>query len=158
LCVAVATGGIALGTVRVEQGPALYLALEDGERRAQQRLNAQRERVQGQVDLSRLDLVLWDAPRLGEGLEDALLAWLDQHMDARLIVIDILEKVRPRASKNGNVYADAYDATAPLTRIAQDRNIALLVVHHVNKTRPDDVRDSISGPMSLLGGADTFWG
>ncbi len=38
LAVAVATGGAALGSIRVEQGDVLYLALEDNERRLQKRL------------------------------------------------------------------------------------------------------------------------
>jgi hypothetical protein len=38
LCVAVASGGAAFGNVRVEKGAALYLALEDNERRLQFRL------------------------------------------------------------------------------------------------------------------------
>ena len=41
LCLAVATGGTALSTYPVEQGDVLYLALEDGERRAQKRLKDQ---------------------------------------------------------------------------------------------------------------------
>src|SRR5918997_2154354 len=39
LGVAVATGGVALGTKRVERGEVLYLALEDNERRIHNRLN-----------------------------------------------------------------------------------------------------------------------
>jgi hypothetical protein len=39
LCVATATGGVALGTVRVDRGPCLYLALEDNRRRLQKRLD-----------------------------------------------------------------------------------------------------------------------
>jgi hypothetical protein len=38
-CIAVATGGVALGSIEVEQGDVLYLALEDNERRLQSRLN-----------------------------------------------------------------------------------------------------------------------
>jgi len=38
LCIAVASGGAAFGNMRVEKGSALYLALEDNERRLQFRL------------------------------------------------------------------------------------------------------------------------
>jgi RecA-family ATPase len=38
LCVAVAAGGVALGTRQVEQGEVLYLALEDNRRRLHKRL------------------------------------------------------------------------------------------------------------------------
>jgi len=76
----------------------------------------------------RLELVLWDAPRIEEGFEEQLTLWLDEHPQARLVVIDILEKVRPRRTRNGSVYADDYAALAPLQRIAQDRNIAILAL------------------------------
>lgn len=92
-----------------------------------------------------------------EGLEEALLAWMEQHADARLIIIDILEKVRPPRSKTQDTYGESYQATARLTRLAQERNLALLLVHHTNKANVLDARDSVSGPMSLLGGADTLW-
>jgi RecA-family ATPase len=39
LGIAVATGGVALGTKQVEQGEVLYLALEDNRRRIHNRLN-----------------------------------------------------------------------------------------------------------------------
>ena len=44
------------------------------------------------------------APRVGAGLEEALHQWLDEHPGAKLIVIDILEKVRPPRTRNGSVY------------------------------------------------------
>ena len=158
LCLAVATGGKALSAYDVEEGDVLYLALEDGERRAQKRLREQMAHANMDTAPERLELVLWDAPRIGEGFEAGLLTWLDEHPQARLVVVDILEKVRPRRTHNGSVYADDYAALAPLQRIAQDRNIAVLIVHHSNKTRPEDFRDTASGSMGLIGACDTFWG
>ena len=38
LCEAVASGGVAFGTTRVEEGDTLYLALEDNKKRLQKRL------------------------------------------------------------------------------------------------------------------------
>ena len=35
--------------------------------------------------------------------------------------------------------------------------MAILIIHHANKLNPDDFRDSASGCMSLIGGADNFW-
>ena len=157
LCLAVAEGGLAFGRYQAQQGDCLYLALEDGERRAKKRLIDQMQASGMTAPPSRLSLVLWDAPRLGEGLEEALNAWLDAHASAKLVVIDILEKVRPRRTKHGSVYADDYAALAPLQRLAQERGIAIVVVHHANKVKADDFRDSISGSMSLAGAADTLW-
>jgi len=155
-CMAVASNGTALGQYSVKHGAVLYLALEDGERRAQKRLKEQMQCMEQEAVPEGLDLVLWEAPRIGAGGEEALTAWLDEHPDARLVVIDILEKVRPRRTHNGSVYADDYLAIAPLQRIAQERNIAILIVHHSNKTRPEDFRDTASGSMGLIGACDTF--
>jgi hypothetical protein len=51
LCVAVATGGYALGKVPVEQGDALYLSLEDPERRLHKRIS---RLVRQDTDLERV--------------------------------------------------------------------------------------------------------
>ncbi len=157
LCMAVAEGGLAFGRYRATPGDVLYLALEDGERRAKKRLTDQMQAMNMTMPPDRLSLVLWEAPRLGEGLEKALTAWLDAHSGAKLIVIDILEKVRHRRSRNGSVYQEDYLAIAPLQRLAQERGIAIVIVHHANKGKAEDFRDGISGSMSLAGAADTLW-
>jgi hypothetical protein len=157
LCLAVATGGKALGQYDVPEGEALYLCLEDGERRAKKRLMDQMAYMDMEEVPTKLDLVLWESPKVGEGFEEALTTWLDEHPQARLVIVDILERVRPRRTRNGSVYADDYAALAPLQRIAQERNIGVLIIHHSNKTRPEDFRDTANGSMGLIGACDTFW-
>jgi hypothetical protein len=158
--VAVASGGTALGRYRVSQGSVWYLALEDGERRAQQRVKMMQQRVGTQLSpeaQERLSFTLWTAPRLGEGLEEAIVEWITTTPDAKLLIIDILEKIRPARKPYGNGYAEDYAPTATLTQLAQERNVAILIIHHANKAQHDDFRDSASGCMSLIGGADNFW-
>src|SRR5829696_351835 len=50
-CIAVATGGYVLGKIPVERGTALYLSLEDNERRLQSRL---RKLTESGTDVSKL--------------------------------------------------------------------------------------------------------
>jgi hypothetical protein len=157
LCVAVATGGKALGTFDVPQGDVLYLCLEDGERRAQKRLDDQMAYMGMQDPPDNLEIVTRDTSTVGDGFEAKMTGWLEDHPQARLIVIDILEKVRPKRSHTGSVYAEDYAALSPIQQIAQDRNVAILVIHHSNKTKPEDFRDSASGSMGLLAACDTFW-
>jgi AAA domain len=157
LCLAVATGGVVFGRYPTTPGPVLYLALEDGERRAKKRLQDQLGAMHMDTCPEGFELVCWDAPRVGEGLEEKLHDWLDTHPGAKLIVIDILEKVRPPRTRNGSVYADDYAAVAPLQRLAQDRGIAIVIVHHTHKAKAEDFRDTPSGSMSLLGAVDTLW-
>jgi hypothetical protein len=159
LTVAVASGGLALGTYPTMAGSVWYLALEDGKRRAQTRLALQEAQMGPLPEEAqdRLAFTLWEAPRLGAGLEEDIRAWIETTPDARLVVIDILEKVRPPRTVNGNTYAEDYAATSSLTRLAEEHNVAILILHHSNKSNPADFRDSASGAMSLVGGADNFW-
>jgi hypothetical protein len=156
IALATATGGKALGAYDVEQGDVLYLALEDGERRGQQRLFDQMDHFGMKEAPPRLDLVFWTAPRIGEGFMERLETWVDEHPEARLVIVDILEKVRPARTRDG-VYVDDYRALEALQQFGQRYNIAVLVVHHSNKTKPDDFRDTANGSMGLIGACDTFW-
>src|SRR5258707_4130524 len=69
--VAVASGGLSLG-VKCEQGDSLYLALEDNQRRLQDRLKVVLPKMTTmRPDLSRLSL-LTESPIIGEGLIEVL--------------------------------------------------------------------------------------
>jgi hypothetical protein len=94
LCVAVASGGVALGTKRVEKGEGFYLALEDNEPRLQTRL---RKVLQGGDAPEGLHYCT-EWPRMGEGGIEALDGWLDRHKDVRIAVIDTLARIKDRKS------------------------------------------------------------
>src|SRR5215211_8301947 len=146
---AVAEGGLALGTQRVERGAVLYLALEDNPRRLQSRL---KKLLPGGAAPEGLELAT-EWPRLGDGGLEALEAWLNTHPDARLVVIDTLAKFR--AGQTGkNLYKEDYEAVEPLVELAADHNVAILIVHHLRKLGAEDPLDQVSGSMGLTGGAD----
>jgi hypothetical protein len=130
----------------------LYLALEDTPRRMQARL---RQVLNGAPTPGRLELK-FDWPRLHEGGVGALRAWLERHPDARLIVVDVLKKVRPPERANAGVYGQDYDSVQPLVDLARERGVAILVVHHTRKAGASDVFDEISGSTGLTGAADTM--
>jgi hypothetical protein len=157
LLFAVATDGKVFNRYKVTPGPVLYLALEDGKRRAQKRLKEQMRACNMAEPPADFHIQVWESRRVGQGLEEDLHGWIDEHPGTKLIVIDILEKVRPPRTKGGSVYADDYAAVAPLQKLAQDRGIALVIVHHTNKAKADDFRNTPSGAESLLGGVDTLW-
>lgn len=159
LAACVASGKPFLGQFPVQQGEVLFFALEDGERRGQERIRNQAEQlgVDAEALRGQIHFLFWDAPKLGDGFEGALTQWLEEHPQTRLIIIDILEKIRPPRAEFSDLYRTGYASTAPLTRVAQERNVALLVVHHTNKNPHSDPRLLVSGPMSVLGGADNAW-
>jgi hypothetical protein len=149
LSLAVAAGEPALGALAVEHGGALYLALEDGERRLQGRLQAA---LAGRAMPAGWEYaVQW--PALDAGGLDALEGWLAARPDARLVVIDTLKRVRPRETA-GSLYGQDYDAIAPLADLARQRRLSVLVVHHTRKSAAEDALDLISGSTGLTAAAD----
>lgn len=147
---AVATGGQALGVLSVDQGDVLVLALEDTQRRLQRRLRAV---LQGATPCSRLHFAT-EWRRLDDGGLDDLRRWLDQHPDTRLVVIDTLAMVRGKAVKDAGVYADDYQAVSGVKALADERVLAILVVHHLRKATADDPLDTVSGSTGLTGAVD----
>lgn len=153
--VAVASGGVSLG-VRCDQGDAFYLALEDNQRRLQDRLRVVLPKLKSlRPDLSRLSL-LTEAPKIGEGLIEVLDAWRTRAEDPRLIVVDTLAMVRPPKGRNQDSYAADYAALSPLQKYASEHRLAVVVVTHVRKMEASDPLEMISGTNGLTGAADSI--
>jgi hypothetical protein len=153
--VAVASGGQSLGA-KCEQGDAFYLALEDNQRRLQDRLKVVLPKMKSmRPDLTRLSL-LTEAPKIGEGLIEALDEWRSRVDDPRLIVVDTLAMVRPPKGRNQDSYAADYAALSPLQQYASAHRLAVVVVTHVRKMEASDPLEMISGTNGLTGAADSI--
>lgn len=148
--VAVASGGRALGRVKVAEGDVLYLALEDTGRRLQSRLRA----VLGTDPAPpRLKLATF-CERLDEGGQVRIRKWLQSTPDARLVIVDVLTKVRPQSKDSANRYESDYGAVSALKALADEFGVAFLLVHHVRKAASEDFLDAVSGTNGLAGAAD----
>ena len=152
MALAVASGGVALGTYPVTQGDVLYLALEDNERRLQsraQQLLASMTRVPTSIRFA----LGW--PRLDEGGLTYLEEYLQTHPDVRLVVIDTWARVSPKAQhRQHSQYEDDYAALSPLKHLADTYHVSILAMHHLRKMRGDDVLDEITGSIGLTGAVD----
>ena len=73
------------------------------------------------------------------------------------MIIDVLERVRPTDRRGARAYTLDYEALAPLQRVANLRQVAVLVVHHSNQ-RSDvvDVFEKVSGTAGLIGVVDAL--
>lgn len=153
LCVTVAWGGFTLGDQPCVEGDVLYCALEDSPRRMKARLRTFCQLAKRPPHR----LTIWynnDLPRLGEGCEEALREWLDANPGARLIVIDTLNYIRPERMRDEDPYAYDYRSAISLQRLAGERGIAIVVIHHTRKSVADDYLESVSGTNGLTGGSD----
>jgi AAA domain len=150
LAIAVASGGRALGHVQVEQGPVLYLALEDTPRRLQSRLRM----VLGD-DPASDGLEFWTrCESIPDGGADRIRTWRDNYPDARLVIIDVLTRMRGRVSDRSDRYQADYHAMAAIKTIADDYSVPFLVPHHTRKADAEDFLETVSGSHGLAGAAD----
>ncbi len=151
LAVSIASGGRALGRVQVEQGSVLYAALEDTPRRLQNRLGV----VLGNDPVPDGLHIMTSLPRMPDAI-GWLDGWLDAHQDTRLLVVDVLRKIRP-PDTNQNAYAQDYDVMSQLKGLADRHGMAIIAVHHTRKqTDEGDVFNEVSGSTGLTGAADAI--
>lgn len=146
---AVQSGGHALGSILCDQGDVLYLALEDGRERIKHRSRAV---LQGR-SIPNLTIATEWRP-LPEGLDDIEL-WIEAKPNARLIIIDVLAKVKGVPDRHRGVYDQDYALITPFHALARKHRIAIVLVHHTNKGFATDPVLRISGTMGLSGAADT---
>ena len=132
----------------VRKGTVLYLALEDENRRLQDRLY----RMFGMDCTENLYFGV-EASQLHEGLLDQLENFVREHPDTGLIIIDTLQKIREIGDDRYS-YANDYEVITRLKEFTDRRDICLLLVHHTRKQQADDKFEMISGTNGLMGAAD----
>jgi RecA-family ATPase len=140
--------GLPLWNFTVKQGIVLYLALEDDYKRLQERLF----RMFG-IDSAENLYFSIAAKKLGNGLEEQLQRFTQEHAGTNLIIIDTLQKIREIGGDSYS-YANDYEIITRLKQFANDSGVCLLLVHHTRKQQADDRFDMISGTNGLLGAAD----
>ena len=154
VAVGVATGGECLGK-ECEQGDVLALFLEDNKRRLQRRLTkmlgAYKEKWPDRLTYAT------DWPRLASGGIDLIREWIGTVPKPRLVIIDILERVRQR-DKNRHTpqYSADYEALAALQKLATEAQLSILVLHHQRKMGADDLIDTLSGTLGIGGAVDAI--
>lgn len=153
IAIAVAAAGSVLGLPGLgAAGDVLYLALEDRNRRLKERLDILHP--DGGEFPARLHLATtW--PRGDEGLT-AITLWLEEHPEARLIVIDTLARFRAPAKGRGSAYDEDYSAVGAIQTLAIAHGVAVLLVTHLRKMDAADPMDTISGTLGVSGAADAL--
>lgn len=140
--------GQKLWDYEVHQGTVLYLALEDNQRRLQQRMS----RMFGVDGTQNLHFAT-SAGQVGKGLDEQLENFVQEHENTKLIIVDTLQKVRETVSDTYS-YASDYDVIGKLKEFADKHDICILIVHHTRKQPAGDSFEMISGTTGLLGCAD----
>ena len=152
LCFCVENGLNFLGH-KVEQGNALYLALEDSKRRLKER--AFKMGHEKNKNFPTTDI---EAPYLGMGLEEDLQKWIDGVSKPKLIVVDTLARVKAAVGfKKGTAYDIDNELLRKLQHLAITNGVCIAFVTHLSKATQDYNFDKITGSVGLQGMTDAMW-
>ena len=147
LAIAAASGGGFLGTLKATKTGTLYMALEDTERRINSRLKQLKAPEADNLKIT----TQWRDGYIG--LEN----YLKANSEIGLVVIDTL--ARFANIEDMNDYSITTNAMARLKRIADDLNIAIVLIHHAKKTGQKssgaDWMESALGSTGLTGATDS---
>lgn len=143
---------MALSCIKTAPRRVFYLALEDGDRRMQDRCRA----LLGPDE--EIPALFHYQTRVMPGMVlPTVDAWMRRHPDTALVVVDTLGKVMPPAQIGESAYQRDYRVGTALKALVDKRpGLAVLVLHHDRKATADDFVDSVSGTHRLAGAADTI--
>jgi RecA-family ATPase len=137
-------------------GPSLYLDLDGmDERQTAERLlpMAESQSLYVPPDF----WILYEWPRFGAaGGMKALNAYLGDHPDTRLVVLDVLSELWADKGE-GSIYHREYAQLSHLRKIAVRHHVAILALHHTSKSESDEPFDRISGSTAMQGATSCKW-
>jgi RecA-family ATPase len=147
----VGTGKNVLGCMETVQGTALYISMEDFERRLNKRLNDMNRGNTKNV------LVIHEFPLIDNGCKDTIRGFKKKFKDLKLIVIDTMTHIIPQKKKRISDYEHYYPLLTSLQKLSHELELAIVLIHHTTKgEKGDNVFDGILGSVALQGAVDTM--
>lgn len=126
----------------------LYLDLEDGEKRLQDRVLRIATRFPPGFYYATDALTV--RGELIRQLDDEL----KKHPGIGFVVIDTLAAIKGESIAAANIYQDDYNIMRALHEFSLKHNITILVIHHTNKNKSPYPMNNISGSNGVTGAAD----
>ena len=153
LCIAVARGSTFLGQ-QTTKGATIYLALEDCDKFAQERLNMV---LDGKDAPDGFYYIYNQVPDLDSGFIDYLNQLYGMVPDLKLIVIDVLAIIEHQPKRGESAYKCDYRTGTALKQWADDHNTSVIAITHTTKMiHPNDVFMNTTGTNGVTGSADAI--
>ena len=141
--------GYAFGTIAVDSRPVLYLALEDGQRRLQDRL-----RTLG-MEAGNSNLTMMTD--LNASALKTIRTFVQRNAEHKpLVILDTLGKAREIYNGNDAYQKDYAEIGYYKDVTDQHPGSSLVIVHHTNKGAHGDFVSSVSGTQGITGAADSI--
>ena len=96
------------------------------------------------------------ASKLDSSLIEELDHYISEHENTRLIIIDILKKIR-NTRIDGYTYGQDYKEINILNDFVNRTGVYILLVHHLGKMKADDPFEEISGTTEIAGAVDGMY-
>jgi hypothetical protein len=138
--------------LETKQCDVLYLCLEDTKRRIKDRLYNLTDIAPNNLHFAVM------CGLIGNGLEEQIISFISDHPKTKLVIIDTLQKVRDSKGSTGKagMYGNDYDDISSVKRIVDEKDISVILVHHLRKLKDgDDPFNEVSGSTGIIGAADT---
>lgn len=153
MCLAIAQGIPFLGQPTTK-GSAIYMALEDCDKFAQERLNMV---LDGKEAPEGFYYIYDQVPRLDDGFIDYLNQLYDMVPDIRLVVIDVLALIEYESQRKESAYKCDYRTGTALKKWADEHGTSILAITHTTKMiHPNDVFMNTTGTNGVTGSADAI--
>lgn len=152
LCLAI-TKGKPFMNKQVKVGEAIYFDFESGRVLQQDRL---KKMLNGAKAPRELYYVSGEVPRIGEGFEEFLLDFINEHPGIRLVVIDVFKYIQPlKKNKNESEYESVYRDISSLKKIADEKHLSIILITHNRKLRDEaDSFNNVLGSTGIFGASD----
>ena len=149
LALCVASGCDFLG-FNTTQGKVLYIDLENTPSLAQGRMRTLLNGKDAPEDFE----ILNDFSTMNDYFEEDLRELLTKKKYS-LVIVDVLQKVKKQKKLGQSDYEADYETMTTLKEIADEFNIALILVHHNRKmTNDTDPFENLLGSTALMGASD----
>ena len=146
---AIAQGGIAAGSITIEQPlSVLYCAIEDSPRRIKGRMALLAPN--GDIPDRLHFLTMGELPTTLHAAGIALLDEAITEKGIQVIIIDTWQRVKPHESgrENGTIYEEDYELLGKLQGWAIKKRLSVIIVHHTAK--PPTRKTSITRSAAQL--------
>lgn len=134
----------------------LYIDLENTKSLTQERL---RVILDGRESPKPGSLIFaHDFNLMGEGLEEDLIEFLEDHRNVKFVVVDVFQKVKRGKQLNQTDYEADYEILTKLKIIADKFGVCIFLIYHDRKyVDPTDPHSNVLGSTAIMGVSDFLW-
>lgn len=89
--------------------------------------------------------------------EELMSAWLDDHPEVKLVVLDVLASWASDRNMDLNKATDCRALLDPLNKMAQKRGVAIVILHHNTKNTMSSALHKVSGSAQIVNACRIVW-